>query len=305
MKDNVIQEVENDALKEKKMELLKTVSSPKRFKLSDFELGRKLGEGQFGRVYLALEKQYKYIVAIKVIEKYAILHNQKGQLQQLRTELEVQSKLRHPNILRLYNWFYDDNRVYLILEYASQGEVFKLLTNRGRFGEERTAHYIYNLACALEYCHRHHVIHRDIKPENLLLDYQGNIKLADFGWAAHSWRMHRKTFCGTIDYIAPEMIARKGYNHQIDTWCLGVLCYEFLVGRAPFSSTDPQVTMARISKMDIQYPNHISPEALNFIKRLLVTDPERRMKIKEVFKHPWIVQQLKLNRPHKSKEPTK
>lgn len=179
----------------------------KRWHLNDFDVGKPLGHGKFGNVYLAREKKSKFIVALKVLFKSQL--QKAGVEHQLRREIEIQSHLRHPNILRLYGYFYDQNRVYLILEYAKGGELYKELQRLGCFNQRRAATYIFCLAEALKYCHSKHVIHRDIKPENLLLGLNGELKIADFGWSVHAPHSRRTTMCGTLDYLPPEMIEGK------------------------------------------------------------------------------------------------
>ncbi|KAE8664947.1 Serine/threonine-protein kinase Aurora-2 [Hibiscus syriacus] len=146
-------------------------NSKREWSLKDFEIGKPLGKGKFGRVYLAREVKSKYIVALKIIfkeqlEKYRIHH-------QLRREMEIQTSLRHPNILLLLGWFHDSVRIFLILEFAYGGELYNELRKHGHLSEEQAATYIVSLTTALAYCHEKHVIHRDIKPENLLLDHEG------------------------------------------------------------------------------------------------------------------------------------
>ena len=153
---------------------------------SDFEMGCALGRGKFGRVYLARERFSQYMVAMKVMFKNEI---RKGRVErQILREIEIQTRLKHPNILRMFTWFHDESRIYLVLEIASQGELYRHLTDSpgGRFQEPRAAKYTYQVADALHYCHLNNVIHRDLKPENILLTSDDNIKLADFGWSAHS-----------------------------------------------------------------------------------------------------------------------
>eukprot|EP00629_Pelagomonadales_sp_RCC1024_P015554 CAMPEP_0119279632 /NCGR_PEP_ID=MMETSP1329-20130426/21205_1 /TAXON_ID=114041 /ORGANISM="Genus nov. species nov., Strain RCC1024" /LENGTH=371 /DNA_ID=CAMNT_0007280187 /DNA_START=191 /DNA_END=1303 /DNA_ORIENTATION=+ len=255
--------------------------------LDDFEVGRPLGNGKFGRVYLARTKRDKYVVALKVLRKSQLEKN--GVEHQLRREIEIQTHLVHKNILRMFGYFWDEKRIYLILEYAPGGELYKRLTAKGRFSETETAKYILEMARALGYCHQKHVIHRDIKPENLLLGLGGELKIADFGWSVHAPSLRRETFCGTLDYLPPEMVEVKGYDEKVDLWSLGVLCYEFLVGEPPFDAPGKKATFKRISRVDLHFPDYVSAGARDLIKKLLTKDPQARMALADVEKHPWII----------------
>lgn len=195
----------------------------------------------------------------------------------------------HPNILRLYGYFYDSQKVYLILEYAAKGELYNELHRAGRFPEKLSAHYIRCIADALRYLHSKHVIHRDIKPENLLLGLKGEVKLADFGWSVHAPSLRRQTMCGTLDYLPPEMVERKPHDANVDIWSLGVLAYEFLTGNAPFVAEGESATFRRITTVDLTFPSHVSSGARDLITKLLVHDPSARLPLDEVLKHPWIV----------------
>jgi len=260
-----------------------------RWKLEDFDIGRPLGKGKFGNVYLAREKASKYIVALKVLFKSQL---QKAQVEhQLRREIEIQSHLRHNHILRLFGYFYDESRVYLILEFAPKGELYKSLQQQqhGRFDEAQSAKYISQMTDALAYCHSKKVIHRDIKPENLLLDVKGNIKIADFGWSVHAPNSRRATMCGTLDYLPPEMIEGAMHDEKVDLWSLGVLTFEFLVGKPPFEAESNNETYRRITKVDLRFPAHVSTEAKDLISRLLRKEPNERLTLEEVVKHPWIL----------------
>ncbi|KAK9300070.1 hypothetical protein QLX08_007113 [Tetragonisca angustula] len=264
--------------------------SEKKWVLTDFDIGRPLGKGKYGNVYLAREKKSKFIIAMKVLFKAQI---QKADVEhQVRREIEIQTHLRHPNILKMYGYFHDDKRIYLILEYAPNGELFKELNAqpKKRFDEIRTATYISQLADALKYCHSKKVIHRDIKPENLLLGIKGELKMADFGWSVHAPSSRRTTLCGTLDYLPPEMVAGKTHDHTVDLWGLGVLCYECLVGKPPFLSESYDETYVKIRKAQYEIPQFVSEGAKNLISKLLVLDPAQRLPLEDVLRHPWIVQ---------------
>ncbi|KAJ8513985.1 hypothetical protein OPV22_004419 [Ensete ventricosum] len=264
------------------------MAAKEEWSISDFEIGKFIGEGKFGKVYLAREKQSGYVVALKVIFK-AKLEKYRSHAH-LRREIEIQHGLDHPNVLRLFAWFHDETRVFLVLEYAARGELYKLLKSLHHFSEKRAATYVSSLAGALAYCHEKHVIHRDIKPENLLLDIEGRLKIADFGWAVQS-NAKRHTMCGTIDYLAPEMVEKKEHDHAVDNWTLGILCYEFLYGVPPFEAEDEYVTFRRIMKVDFKFPATpaVSAEAKDLICRLLVKDSSKRLSLQKILKHPWIV----------------
>ncbi|KJZ78949.1 Serine kinase ark1 [Hirsutella minnesotensis 3608] len=264
--------------------------TPKNFHLGMFEIGRPLGKGKFGRVYLARERTSGFICALKVLHKCEL---QAGDFErQVRREIEIQSNLRHPNILQLFGHFHDSKRVFLILEFAGKGELYKHLRRENRFPEWKAAQYIAQMASALRYLHRKHIIHRDIKPENILVGIHGEIKISDFGWSVHAPNNRRRTLCGTLDYLPPEMVKPgsrdNSYNEKIDLWSLGVLTYEFLVGEAPFEDT-PVMTHRRIARADMRIPSFVSPEARDLIKRLLVLDPEKRLPLEQVQQHPWII----------------
>ncbi|PGH29161.1 AUR protein kinase [[Emmonsia] crescens] len=265
-------------------------SAPKKFHLGMFEIGKPLGKGKFGRVYLARERSTGFVCALKVLHKSELVQGKVEK--QLRREIEIQSNLRHPNILRLYGHFHDSKRVFLILEFAGNGELYKHLRKENRFPEWKAAQYIAQMAAALKYLHKKHVMHRDIKPENILVGIHGEIKISDFGWSVHAPNNRRNTMCGTLDYLPPEML-KPGlqdnyYNEKVDLWSLGVLTYEFLVGEAPFEDT-PVMTRRRIAKGEMKVPSFVSAEARDLIKKLLVLDPEHRIPLDEVQQHPWII----------------
>lgn len=280
-----------------KSDVLKQRDDKRSWTLSDFDLGRPLGKGKFGNVYLAREKVSHYVVALKVLFKSQILDSEIEH--QVRREVEIQCRLRHPNILRMYGYFHDEKRIYLILEYAKHGALYKLLKERGRFEEKTAAIYVRDLTKALMYCHLKKVIHRDLKPENLLIGHNWELKMADFGWSVHTPSSRRMTLCGTLDYLSPEMIEGKPHNYAVDVWSLGVLCYELLVGLPPFDSKETHQTYKKIRYVIVKYPEFVSENAKDLIGRLLVVNPEQRLPLSNVLQHPWILE----NAPEGCKPP--
>ena len=291
---------------------------PRRWRFDDFELGKALGRGKFGNVYQARQKAGGRRVgggppmALKVLFKSQLKTDDLG-VHNLRREVEIQTRLRHPNIVRLLGYFHDASKVYLLLELAEGGELFKELGRRGRFSEHEAAGMVQQLAVALRYCHARGVIHRDIKPENLLLagthaDGRAFIKLADFGWAVHdpSERVRRTTLCGTPDYLAPELLEGTPYGSAVDAWSVGVLAYELLVGRTPFGGAGGRgPDNGRIVGVEYAFPDDdddndaaaaavgddepaVSDAARHLVGALLRKDPAERLSMAQVLEHPWI-----------------
>lgn len=265
--------------------------------LDDFEIGRPLGKGKFGNVYLAREKKSHMVLALKVLFKSVLM--KAGISHQVRREAEIQSHLNHPNILRMYGYFHCEKRVYLILEYARYGELYKVLCSQPnkRFNEHQSANYIAQLCSALKYCHSRKVIHRDIKPENILIAGNGMLKIADFGWSVHSPNERRTTLCGTLDYLPPEMIEGRKYDEKVDIWSLGVLCFEFICGKPSFEATSEAETFRRISRVDIRFPSFFSEDVQDLIRKLLRYNPKERLTVDEIVEHCWIKKHYDPNVP--------
>ncbi len=272
----------------------KPSTAERTFSMDDFVLGKQIGKGKLGTVFVAKEKKSGYIVAIKSMSKKELA---KGgyKITALR-EIDVQSKLRHPNISRLHGYFHDDEQIHLIVEYAAGGELYAELKRRHHFDEPTAARYIFQIASAIEYLHKHKIAHRDLKPENILMDLDGNLKLADFGWACRldTKNPRRKTLCGTLDYLPPEMVRGQAYDQTVDTWALGVMLYEFLVGDCPFLADDYDKTYELICNVKMpSLPPYVSKEAKDLINRLCRAMPSKRLDLGEVLKHPFIKKYVK------------
>ncbi|KAJ3790172.1 kinase-like protein [Lentinula aff. detonsa] len=284
------EKVSGDAAQELALDSSSAQISPTReWSLHNFDMGRPLGKGKFGRVYMVRTKaEPNYILALKTLYKSEIVAGKVEK--QIRREIEIQQNLRHPNVLRLYGYFHDEKRIFLMLEFAGKGELYKQLSKHGCFSEKRSSRYIDQMADALSYLHSKHVIHRDIKPENLLLGLNGELKIADFGWSVHAPGNRRKTMCGTLDYLPPEMVEGKEHSEKVDYWALGVLTYEFLIGNPPFEDRKSvNNTYRRIMKVDLKFPPGMSAEVKDLIARLLQHEPQDRIPLTDVLRHPWIV----------------
>jgi len=274
-----------------------SLTAPLNWKISDFAVGKMLGSGKYGRVYLAKEKRGKQtVVAIKSIKKDDI---RKERIKyQLVREIEIQKNLHHYNILKMWGYFYDEKRVYILLEFAAEGALWRVLKAADRLPNILCATYAYQMVQSLKYLHQLHIIHRDIKPENCLLGLFGELKLCDFGWAVYAPSSRRSTMCGTLDYLPPEMLAdQPRHDQQVDLWALGILVYELLVGKPPFEHEDDKKTLRNIKTGRYGYPSGvaIAESGKKFIDSLLKLDPEQRVSLELLDQHEFIVQ---FARPH-------
>jgi len=259
--------------------------------LADFDLGPRLGGGTFGHVQLARERASKKVVALKVLKKRRVerLRAQRH----VSRELSIQGHLRHPGIVRLHGFFWDASRIYMILERSSGGDLRQLLSGHParRLEDGQGARLSGQVASAIAYCHALHVMHRDVKPENILLSQDGKrAKLADFGWAVHHGcsEERRWTLCGTLDYLAPEMVhGTCGHSFGVDDWALGVLIFEMLVGALPFSAPSQQETCHLILAASPQFPPHLAWGPRELIAGLLRQDPCKRMRSGVAAEHTW------------------
>ena len=250
-----------------------------------------IGKGAFGEVWKVSQKMTGKIYVIKVMDKSAI--KEQRLIDQINREIEIMYKLNHPHVIRLINHFEDDEKFYLIMPYASKGQLYSLLRRQVRFDQRTAAQYMREVIEAVRYIHSFSpkIIHRDIKPENLLLDDNYRVLLSDFGWSNFlDDNEYRKTFCGTPEYLSPEMAKKEGHNEMVDIWALGVLMFEFLAGYAPFSGSNPKELYANIKKLKINWPVDFPPLAKNLITKILKLNPNERLSLEEILDHAWFTQ---------------
>ncbi|GMH44099.1 hypothetical protein BSKO_12033 [Bryopsis sp. KO-2023] len=258
--------------------------------LTDFKIGKPLSSGKFGNVYLAQTKKDEFIVALKIMLKSDL--RRYNQEIQLKREVEIQDRLDHPNCLKLYTWFHDEARVYLVLEYAVRGDLWGLMV-KNELKERDAAKYVLQVVEGMIYLHQNNIVHRDIKPENLLISCDDVLKISDFGWSIRT-KSRRKTICGTLDYIAPELVNSDLYLESVDIWSIGVLTYELVFGNPPFAADDSESTKKRIASIDLKFPSHpkISYEGFDLISKILRRDPANRLTLQQIKNHPWFAKQL-------------
>ncbi|CAJ1970760.1 unnamed protein product [Sphenostylis stenocarpa] len=254
-----------------------------------YEVGRLLGCGAFAKVYHARNTKTGQSVAVKIISKKKLTGT--GLASNVKREIAIMSRLHHPNIVRLHEVLATKTKIYFILEFAKGGELFARIS-KGRFGEDLARRYFQQLISAVGYCHARGVFHRDLKPENLLLDEQANLKVSDFGLGAVKEQVGvdgmLHTLCGTPAYVAPEILAKRGYDGaKVDVWSCGVILFVLVAGYLPFNDPNLMVMYRKIYNGNFRCPRWFSTELRRFLARLLDTNPETRITVDEILKEAW------------------
>jgi len=245
--------------------------------LDSFNLIKTLGRGAFGKVLLAQSKENNEVYAIKAVEKYVIIEGDDVEI--TLTERDVLALgWQNRFLTKLHYSFQSSDRLFFVMEYLSGGDLMYHIIQERKFSEERAKFYAAEITLALSFLHKNGIIYRDLKLDNVMLDSEGHIKLADFGMckAGINERL-TQTFCGTPNYIAPEIILGKKYGASVDWWALGVLTYEMIVGKSPFSSHDEEELFRKVRKETVKYPKTLSNPAQDFMKILLIKDAVVRL----------------------------
>ncbi|EIW76082.1 AGC Akt protein kinase [Coniophora puteana RWD-64-598 SS2] len=246
--------------------------------IEEFDLLKVIGKGSFGKVMQVRKKDTQRIYALKTIRK-AHIASRPGEITHIMAERTVLSLVNNPFIVPLKFSFQTPDKLYLVMSFVNGGELFYHLQREGKFNQERSRFYAAELLSALDHLHAFNVVYRDLKPENILLDYEGHIALCDFGLCKLGMSETEKTntFCGTPEYIAPELLENQGYTKTVDWWTLGVLLYEMMTGLPPFYDENVNTMYQRILSDPLNFPADMPPEARSVMTGLLQRDPTKRM----------------------------
>ncbi|XP_055786587.1 ribosomal protein S6 kinase alpha-2-like isoform X2 [Salvelinus fontinalis] len=246
---------------------------------SQFELLKVLGQGSYGKVFLVRKikgSDRGQLYAMKVLRKATLKVRDRVRS---KMERDILAEVNHPFIVKLHYAFQTEGKLYLILDFLRGGDLFTRLSKEVMFTEEDVKFYLAELALALDHLHSLGIIYRDLKPENILLDEEGHIKITDFGLSKEAIDHDKRaySFCGTIEYMAPEVVNRRGHTHSADWWSFGVLMFEMLTGSLPFQGKDRKETMALILKAKLGMPQFLSPEVQSLIRALFKRNPTNRL----------------------------
>ncbi|XP_039594911.1 serine/threonine-protein kinase MARK1 isoform X4 [Polypterus senegalus] len=255
--------------------------------IGNYRLLKTIGKGNFAKVKLAKHVLTGREVAVKIIDKTQL---NPTSLQKLFREVRIMKILNHPNIVKLFEVIETEKTLYLVMEYASGGEVFDYLVAHGRMKEKEARAKFRQIVSAVQYCHQKRIVHRDLKAENLLLDADMNIKIADFGFS-NEFTIGNKldTFCGSPPYAAPELFQGKKYDGpEVDVWSLGVILYTLVSGSLPFDGQNLKELRERVLRGKYRIPFYMSTDCENLLKKLLVLNPVKRGSLEQIMKDRWM-----------------
>lgn len=267
---------------------------PRKVGLDDFNFLAVLGKGNFGKVMLAEDKLTKGLYAIKVLKKeFIIEHDEVASTRSEKRVFQAANKERHPFLVGLHSCFQTETRIYFVMDYVSGGDLM-LHIQREQFSERQAKFYACQVLLALEYFHKNNIIYRDLKLDNILLALDGHIKIADYGLCKEDmyYGSTTNTFCGTPEFMAPEILSEQKYGRAVDWWAFGVLIYEMLLGQSPFRGDDEDEIFEAILEDEILYPINMSRDSVSILQKLLTRDPEKRLgsgktDAEEIKRHPF------------------
>eukprot|EP00667_Euglena_gracilis_P002595 EG_transcript_2601 len=241
----------------------------------DFDIVCTIGEGNYAQVFLVKKKNSDDFYAMKILAKDRLI--ERDEVEHTRTERKILECATHPFLVKMHYAFQTPESLYIVMNFANGGELFSHLKREKRFSEDRARFYAAEICLGLEYLHEGGVVYRDLKPENILLDSEGHIVLTDFGLSKILKGDKTKTFCGTPEYLAPEVLLNKGHGKPVDWWSFGTLLYEMIVGIPPFYSTDVHEMYDQILHGELYIPEFVGPNATDILSKLLIRDPSKRL----------------------------
>ena len=246
-----------------------------------------IGKGTFSIVKLGINLETKEKVAIKILEKKKIIN--KDDLERVLREIEILKNFDNINIVKINEIYQTKDKHYFIMEYCEKGELFNHIVKKQRLNDKESSYFYYQLINGLEYIHSKNVVHRDLKPENLLLGKGNILKIIDFGLSNYfNGKKLLHTPCGSPCYASPEMVSGKKYNgFNIDIWSSGIILFAMICGFLPFEDKDNDILFKKILKCKIEYPKFISKNAKNLLQKIIVPDPDKRIKIEDIKKEPF------------------
>lgn len=267
----------------------KTERDPPR--LANYTTVSVIGQGSFARVLLVKEKSSQRLFALKIIKKDKL--DKETQLCNITTERNILKSVAHPFVVGFNGCFQSEKKLYFVLEYCAGGELYSLLSKRGRFSETIARFYASQVLLALEHLHEQDIVYRDLKPENIVLDHQGYIRITDFGLSkvGSQTTQDNKRVCGTLEYLAPECFACKGASKESDWWAFGNLIYEMVIGIPAFIGDDIKQIKQKVLESNPGFPSSFPPKLRNLIEGLLTKDPSTRLGSRggasQIKSHPW------------------
>uniref|UniRef100_A0A3P9B471 MAP/microtubule affinity-regulating kinase 3 n=1 Tax=Maylandia zebra TaxID=106582 RepID=A0A3P9B471_9CICH len=294
----LVQVIENSAGQESKLSSVRsstsrgrnsvaTTTSDEQPHIGNYRLLKTIGKGNFAKVKLARHVLTGKEVAVKIIDKTQL---NSSSLQKLFREVRIMKMLNHPNIVKLFEVIETEKTLYLVMEYASGGEVFDYLVAHGRMKEKEARAKFRQIVSAVQYCHQKCIVHRDLKAENLLLDADMNIKIADFGFS-NEFTLGNKldTFCGSPPYAAPELFQGKKYDGpEVDVWSLGVILYTLVSGSLPFDGQNLKELRERVLRGKYRIPFYMSTDCENLLKKFLILNPSKRGSLEQIMRDRWM-----------------
>jgi serine/threonine protein kinase len=280
--------------KEKRSQSLNNTSNKNEILIGDYILKHTIGKGTFSRVKLGINKNTGEKVAIKILDKKKIV--EKADLERVLREMKMLSELDNEHIIKVYQIYENENHYLIIMEYCEGGELFNYIVEKQRLSENESSFFYYQIIQGVEYIHSRGIAHRDLKPENLLLDKNKKIKIIDFGLSNYFDGVQKlETPCGSPCYASPEMVGGNKYNgFIIDIWATGIILFAMLCGYLPFEDDNNDVLFKQILSGKIDYPKHLSEVSKDLLRKIIETNPEKRIKIEEIKQHPFYLMGKKL-----------